>query len=92
MSSDGSRTSIDHELEEIEAILRALTIRVATLRAASTTAAPVTPPQAAATARAAQARLRDPTAPIPVAAIWTGRQPLAIECPSELAPPPTREP
>jgi hypothetical protein len=33
MSSNGDRTSIDEELRDIEATLRALTLQVATLRA-----------------------------------------------------------
>jgi sRNA-binding protein len=69
-SSSSGRTSIHEELRDIKATLRALTLQVATLRTATNAATLVTPPQATAAAQAA-ARLRDPTTPIPVAAVWT---------------------
>jgi hypothetical protein len=71
MSSSGDRASVDQELREIQATLRALTLRVATLQAASNTATPVTPPQATAATTAVAARLHNPTTPIPLATVWT---------------------
>jgi hypothetical protein len=71
MSNSGGRASIDEELRDIEATLRALTLRVATLRADTSAAVPVTPPQANTAAQAAAARLRDLNTPIPLLTAWT---------------------
>jgi hypothetical protein len=71
MNNSGVRPSVDEELRDIEATLRALTLQVATLRAATNAAVPVTPPQATTAAQAAAARRRDPNTPIPLATAWT---------------------
>jgi hypothetical protein len=66
MNNNGGQLSVDEELREIEAALRALTLRVATLRAAPvapTRAAAPPPPQPRAAAQQAPVPLQAASAP-----------------------------
>jgi hypothetical protein len=82
MSNNGGRLPINEELREIEAALRALTLRVATLRAAPIAAAPpvpAQPPQPRAAAQQAPVPLQAasahraarPPTPVATAVVWT---------------------